>query len=252
MKYSDILTRVDTVKALNYLKLETNQEGAYAYYPCPKCQGKAVAKVYGEKKNLTYCTSCKDSGHVISLAMEVSKLNYETAAEALSHLAPTNKRIDKELTLDYVLQYHKVLEELGVNEEQAKRHEVGVPQGKTMCAGCLTFLVRDETGMKIAYYGIRLKDKKHVFYKDFNPELYLFNLNDAEPVDPVYFTDDMTECLKLMIGDNQAVCNFGLPYISEFQFSLLNKMEYVIFKVKNKKPIALQAMEQAKFYFRFE
>ncbi|MBF0495814.1 MAG: hypothetical protein HQK58_04455, partial [Deltaproteobacteria bacterium] len=67
--YTAAMKTIDTVSALSILGLEATQEGSYAYYVCPSCGGKAVARTVGEKKNLIYCIPEKKSGHIISLAM---------------------------------------------------------------------------------------------------------------------------------------------------------------------------------------
>lgn len=77
MNYNQILTAVDTVKVLSIIGLTGEQKGAYVYYECHKCKGKAVIKAYGEKKNLFYCEQCKAKGHIISLVMEASDVDWD-------------------------------------------------------------------------------------------------------------------------------------------------------------------------------
>ena len=41
------------------LGFESEQKGAYIYFPC-RCGDKKVIKAFGEKKNIYYCPKCKD------------------------------------------------------------------------------------------------------------------------------------------------------------------------------------------------
>jgi len=66
MNYTETLQTVDTLKALKLLGIESEQKGAYIYFPC-SCGDKKVIKAYGKKKNVFYCPKCKASGHIIRL-----------------------------------------------------------------------------------------------------------------------------------------------------------------------------------------
>jgi len=103
-----------------------------------------------------------------------------------------------------------------------------------MLAQCISFLVKDETGMRIAYYGIRLKNGQHVTHKSFNKELYLWGMNlSFEMYDlPVTVTPDLVECAKLLQDEKPAVCNFGLPYLSTTQIELLNGLKKLDLKIE--------------------
>ncbi len=98
-----------------------------------------------------------------------------------------------------------------------------------MLSGCVAFTVHDEDGKRIAYYGIRMKDIKPVFHKSFNPELYLYNYHRIDPETDVHFTTDMFDCIRIISSGRQSVCNFGLPYLSTEQISLLQRLKYVSF-----------------------
>ena len=227
MQYREALQAIDTIRTLDYFKLEHKTQGSYAKIPC-KCGGTVSIKIHGEKKNLWYCPSCKKAGHIIAFAMKLKELEYEEAKKFLLKLSPTRKPIDKEITFEYELKFTKELEEMGLTEEMCQRYIIGVPQGRTMLAGCLAFLVQNN-GTKIAYYGVRLKTGKPVFHRSFNPELYLYCCSSVKPENLVIFTTDILECVKITVGGAQAVCNFGLPYLSNAQIELLNRLQLIEF-----------------------
>ncbi|MBI5846636.1 MAG: hypothetical protein HZB31_01540 [Nitrospirae bacterium] len=228
MKYSDLITAVDTVKALSLLGIEGEPSGAYVKYPCHKCDKQAVIKSFGEKKNVLYCPECKISGQIVTLTMEVKKLSWEEASKLLEEKAITTatSKITNELTLNYELDYLKQLEGV-ISPEIAKELGVGKPKGKTMMSGCIAFTVHNESGKKIAYWGMKLKDSKPAFHHSFNPEFYLYNYHRVDPSQEVYFTTDMLQCLKLIGEGKQAICNFGLRYISQEQMRLLSDLKLV-------------------------
>lgn len=252
MDYLNTLYVVNTVKALEFLKLESDQQGAYVYFKCQHCGGKAVAKAYGFKKNLTYCTSCKKSGHIISLAQDILKLDYQDAKKFLKQaIVMTDKRLTEECQKKYDLKYHPVLKEWGIDEHAATILEIGVPEGRSMMAGCLTFAVRNEKGTLIAYWGLNLKTGKEKYHRSFSPELYVYNIaNVVDKFDRVVFTDDMIEWLKLTQQNVQAVCNFNLPYLSPVHLELLRDIKHLEFKVKEPREFALQAID-LKTYYKF-
>jgi len=182
MNYKDTLQAVDTEKALTIINLEYQTMGQYVKFKCLKCGENALIKAYGEKKNLHYCPKCKASGHIIFLVMAVKGIDWDAAKELLTKIQlPSSKKITEEINLQYDLTYHKFLEDKGITEDMRKALEIGIPKGKTMLAQCVAFAVRDETGIKIAYYGIKMKDGKPVFHKSFNPEMYLYNFCNVNP-----------------------------------------------------------------------
>jgi len=251
MKYLATLQSVDTVKALGLINLEAAQQGAYVKYPCHKCGKQAVIKAYGEKKNLWYCPDCKGSGHIISLVMDINQCDWNTAKKTLEEKACfTAGKITKELTLNYELEYDKRLEHQSINADICQKLGVGKPKGKTMLSGTIAFTVTDE-GKKIAYYGIRIRDGKHIFHNSFNPELYLLYADRIDPEKEVYFTTDMLDCLKHWDAGKQAVCNFGLPYLSQEHFKLMNKFLIISICLKDhEEEIAFQALKNLQIYFR--
>ncbi len=194
------------------------------------------------------------SGHIISLVMNILGTDWNNANEFLAKALASTKRITNELTVKYELQYHPFLETQGISEKTCRDLEIGVPKGKTMLAGCVVFSVRDEEGRKIAYYGIRIKDLKPVFHKSFNPELYVYNFFNIDSSEPVYFSNNMFECIKNIDQGRQCVCNFGLPYLSCFQLDLLRGYERIVFLVDEPlvKPFAVQMAESNMNYYRFE
>jgi hypothetical protein len=248
MNYAQTLQAVDTLKALSLLGMGTNLEGSYVYYKCHKCQGKAVAKAYGEKKNLIYCTKCKTSGHIIGLVQEVKAVDYNRAKELLKNATSTMQR-PTELKITYELKYHKFLEDLGLKQETCEELHIGVPKGKTMLAGCVAFEVKHE-GKPIAYYGLRMKDLRPVFHRSFNPEINLYTLGESKDV---ILTTDLFEAVRNYQKGRTAICNFYLPYLAPEQIKLLNQCERITFNVPPdyRKEFALQCFEPLKTYYRF-
>jgi len=157
LTYRETLQAVDTLKALKIVGIDGGQQGAYVYFPCTGCGKQAVIKAYGDKKNIWYCPECKDKGHIISLIMKMAGVEWNEAKSLLEGKAVTYPatKIQKELTLEYELQYNKFLEAQGISEEVVREYVIGVPKGKAMLSGCVAFTVHDENGNKIAYYGIR-------------------------------------------------------------------------------------------------
>jgi len=129
---------------------------------------------------------------------------------------------------------------------------IGKPKGKTMLAGCIAFLVLDKDRDPIAYYyGIRIKDHRLIFHKSFNPELYLYNYPEIDREQEVYFTTDIWRCLKIIQDGGQAVCNFGLPYLSFSHTEMLQQIKTVLYvKDDTISEIKKQAM-QLNNYFKF-
>ncbi|MCX5850420.1 MAG: hypothetical protein NTW65_13405 [Deltaproteobacteria bacterium] len=256
MKYRDILQAVDTEKALTLIGITTTNQGAYIKFPCLKCENTAIIKAYGDKKNLYYCPECKNSGHIISLAMEKNKLDWQAANNLLASKAViiNARKITEELNINYELLYHEYLKNKGILKETCECLEIGVPKGKTMLAGSVAFGVRDENGMKVAYYGIRMKDEKPVYHKSFNPEMYLYNFDRIDKNEIVYFTTDMFKCIGSIENGRQCICNFGLPYLSLMQLELLNDIERTIVLVDETliRTVAIQLAEYHRKFYHFE
>jgi hypothetical protein len=255
MNYTDTLQAVDTMKALHLIGIEGEQSGSYIHYPCTKCEGgKAVIRAYGDKKNVWYCPECKRSGQIISLLMEVKEMTWEEAKTLLTEkaIAYSTSKVTKEIPITYELEYDKYLELQGISEEVCRELGIGRPKGKTMLSGCIAFTIYDELDKKIAYYGIRIKDGKPIFHHSFNPELYLYNFNRIDTKQEVQFTTDMLDCVKLLSTGQQAVCNFGLPYLSSTHSELLNKCQYVSFScdMKNPDEISVQAVRTLQNFMR--
>ncbi|MEN6350375.1 MAG: CHC2 zinc finger domain-containing protein [Syntrophomonas sp.] len=258
MNYKETLQAVDTEKALSLIGIEFESQGAYAKFNCPNdnCTGKALIKEYSDKKNLYYCPGCKSSGHIISLAMKTKGITWDEAKELLlkSHITKAGK-ITEELKMQYELHYGEFLKSKGVTEEECTLFEIGIPKGKTMLAGSVAFTVRDENGKKIAYYGIKVKDGKPIFHNSFNPEKYLWGFHRiTNKESPLFFTTDMFQCLRLLSGGFQSVCNFGLPYISREQMELIKDFSYICLMVEKPlvKQFANQMAENYKGYFKFD
>jgi hypothetical protein len=246
----DSMQAINPISALKALGIETTLQGAYLHFPC-KCGMTAVLKAYGDKKNVMYCPSCKTTGQIIKMAMEKKGLDWEGAKSFLKDFMPTNKVIESKLNFEYDLQYTNQLESKGFSKEFCKRMGIGRPQGKTMLAGTIAFIILNKDRDPIAYYGIRIKDQRPVFHKSFNPELYLYGYNDIDKEQEVYFTTDIWKCLEIIQKVRQAICNFGLPYLSTSHTEMLQQIKTVLYvKDQYSKDIQKQVMQMSN-YFKF-
>ena len=105
MKYNDAMQIIDPVKALEALKINLLCQGAYVRFECDCGSQAAAFKTVGEKKNLWYCPDCKKGGNIINYTMAKRDTEYEETKKWLLKLSPTTKRLNKELKLEYGLQY---------------------------------------------------------------------------------------------------------------------------------------------------
>lgn len=257
MNYQTALNVIDTQRALAFLEQEATPQGAYYHFPCPEqdCDAKASMKAYGDKKNLWYCPSCKKSGHILSLTMKLKGVEYEEAKKLLLKRArPTQAKLSEALSLDYELEYSPYMEAKGIPKEIADLFGIGVPKGKTMLSGCVAFTVKNEDGVKVAYFGIRIKDGKRIFHKSFNPELYLYGIDRIDPDQEVVLRSDIYDCVRVNSFGRQCVSNFGLPYLSEEQIKLLANVPYITFEgdwefLRN---VSHQVINKLGGYYRFK
>jgi len=249
MKYQEAIQSVDTEKALSLLGLETKKEGAYIRFPAP-CGHEAVIRWYGEKKNVIYCPECKKGSNIFQLALEVKGINYAVLVEKTSK---ANRVIGDELSLNYELEWCIEMEKEGLDRELCEQLGVGRPKGRTMLSGCIAFTVHSEAGLKIAYYGIRIADRHPLFHKSFNPELYLFGYHTADQEKEVWVTTDMFSCVRHLTEGRQAVCNFGLPYLSSRQMELLSPFPFISFEwlFTERDEIMLNVARNLRVYHRF-
>ena len=226
MSYRDVIQKTNTARALELLKINYDQQGGYLKFQCD-CGKESLVKMYGEKKNLFYCPNCKAKGHIISLAMNKKEMGYEEACKFLEKASESQEPPTEELQLNYELEYSSKLEWLP--DDFCKKYEIGIPKGKTMLSGCLTLTIRDEKGMKVAYYGINLKSGKHITHKSFNPEHYLLNYHNIDKDKMVYITGSVERWLLYAQEEPQLICNFGLPYLSGRQIRLIRELNQIVF-----------------------
>jgi hypothetical protein len=165
----------------------------------------------------------------------------------------SNQPIEDELNLNYELEWCPEMEKEGLDRELCERLGVGRPKGRTMLSGSIAFIVRNEEGLKIAYYGIRIADRHPIFHKTFNPETYLYGYHATDQGEEIAVTTDMFSCLRHLAEGKQAVCNFGLPYLSAKQLQLLSSFPFVTFEwlFSEKKEIMLSVAQNPKAYHRF-
>jgi hypothetical protein len=248
MRYAEAIQTVDTEKALSVLGLEIKKDGSYIRFPAP-CGHEVVIRWHGEKKNVIYCPECKKGSNIFQLALDLKGIDY---ADLVEKTAKPDRPIEEELNLNYELEWTKEMEKEGLNRELCERLGVGRPKGKTMLSGCVAFTVHNEAGVKIAYWGIRLADRKAIFHKSFNPELYLYNFHNCDPREEVRITNDLFACLHVLLGGNQCVCNFGLPYLSLRQYHLLSGCDRVVFQLQgDRRDIAFSNIKNLTTFYRF-
>ena len=254
MQYQTALNAIDTHKALVLLNQEATSQGAYYHFPCPECEGKASIKAYGDKKNLWYCPSCKKSGHILSLTMKLKGMEYEDAKKLLIKKArPNQEKITEPLNLDYELLYSPYMEAKGISQELAAKLLIGVPKGKTMLAGCVAFTVYNEDYIRVAYFGIRIKDGKHIFHKSFNPEMYLYGFERFDEKKELIVRQNLYDCVRLIDVGKQCISNFNLPYMSDEQLRLISKVPVITFEGgwEFLKTVSHQVINKVEGYCRF-
>ncbi len=250
MKYPEAMQTIDTEKALTYLGFEPKINGSYLEFICPTCLNKASIRYHGEKKNVSYCQTCKAGSNIIALAVKIKVIEFQDAKNLLIEKATyTDKQIEEPLNLNYTLEWTDEMGKIGLNQELCQKLGVGKPKGKTMLSGSLVFTVYNDQGVKVAYWG--LKDGKPKFHSSFNPENYLYNIHNCAPGE-VHITKDMIDCLRIIHSGSPCLCNFGLPYISTKQYSLLNNFEKVVIHWTNdKRDVAFSCITQIRTFYRF-
>lgn len=254
MKYPEAMQAITTEKALSFLGLTARKNGSYMNFPCIDCGNESAIRYYGEKKNVAYCSTCKAGTNIIAMAVKLKGMDFQEAKKLLvEKTVATGEPIQEKLSLKYELEFTPEMEKEGLSKELCETIGVGRPKGKTMLSGCIAFTVHNETGVKIAYYGIRISDRSPKFHQSFNPELYLFAYHAADKNEEVLVTTDMFSCLHHLAKGEQAVCNFGLPYLSSRQIDLLSSFPYITFEwhFKDKKDIMLNVAQYLKAYHRF-
>ncbi len=254
MKYTEAIQRIDTEKALTYLGYTIKKDGGYLRFPCIDCGSESAIKYYGEKKNVAYCSTCKAGTNIIAMAVKLKGMEFQEAKKLLvEKTAATEEPLQEKLGLKYELEYTLEMEKEGLSKELCETIGVGRPKGKTMLSGCIAFTVHNEAGLKIAYYGIRISDRRPKFHQSFNPELYLFAYHAADKGEEVLVTTDMFSCVRHLAEGKQSVCNFGLPYLSTRQIQLLSPFPLITFEwlFTDKKDVMLNVAQNLKAYHRF-
>jgi len=252
MKYIEAIQTIDTEKALNHLGFEVKRNGHYLDFSCPTCGVKSSIRYHGEKKNVSYCQNCKGS-NIIALAAKVKGIEFQDAKKLLLEKATyTDKPIEEELNLNGNLEWCDFMAKEGINQEFSEKMGVGRWKGKGIMSGHVAFTVHNENGVKVAYYGIHIPDKRIKFPSNFNPELYLYNIHNINLHEEVWITRDMFDCLRILYSGKQSVCNFGLPYLSVRQYQLLSNCDRVVFEWSgDKRDIAFSNITQLKTFYRF-
>lgn len=252
MKYPEAMQKIDTEKALIYLGFAIKKNGSYLNFPCIECGNESAIRYHGEKKNVAYCPTCKIGSNIISMAVKIKGIEFQEAKNLLiEKTAGVSTPIEEELNLNYTLEWCAEMEKRELNQELCKKLGVGKPKGKTMLSGTIAFTVHNEHGLRVAYFGLK-PDGTKKFHQSFNPELYLYNYHYIDPTEEVWITEDMFTCLKMIDSGKQAVCNFGLPYLSAKQYQLLSNCDRVIFQWSgDKRDIAYSNITGLKTFYRF-
>lgn len=253
MKYNEAMMAINTERALEILCFPTKKNGSYYYFPCPECGSEVSIRFHGEKKNVSYCPSCKKGNNIIAIAAQIKGIGFQEAKEFLLGKATTiEKPIEEELSLAGQLEFCQLMEQEGLNAELCQQMGVGKWKGKGIMAGHVAFTVHNEHGVRVAYYGFHIPDKKVKFPANFNPETYLYNIHNINAQEEVWITKDLFNCLRIIQSGKQSVCNFGLPYLSTRQYQLLSNCDRVVFDWSgDKRDIAYTNIASLKTFYRF-
>jgi hypothetical protein len=252
MKYNEAMQKINTEKALNFLGLAFKPNGSYLNFPCIECGNQSSIRYHGEKKNVVYCPTCKTGNNIIAMTVKLKGIEFQDAKNLLLEKTSfPEKPIEEELNLNYQLEWCEEMAKLGLNEELCSHMQVGKPKGKTMLSGTIVFTVFNEQAVKIAYFGVNPKGAVK-YHHSFNPETYLYNYHNVDPTEEVWITTDMFDCLRIIYSGKQAVCNFGLPYLSTKQYMFLSNCDRIVFQWSgDKRDIAYSNIASLKTFYRF-
>jgi hypothetical protein len=131
MRYAEAIQSVDTEKALSLLGFQSKKEGAYIRFT-GLCGHEVVIRCDGDKKNVIYCHERKKGSNIFQLALDTKGIDYATLIE---RTVKSNRPIEKELTLNYELEWCPEMEKEGLDKELCEQLGVGRPKGKTMLSG---------------------------------------------------------------------------------------------------------------------
>jgi hypothetical protein len=258
MKYNEAMQAIDTEKALTLLGFSVKRNGSYILFPCIDCGNESSIRYHGEKKNVSYCPTCKSGTNIIAMAVKVKGIEFQDAKNLLVEKATYSENpIEEELNLNYTLEWCEEMAKQELNQELCEKLGVGRPKGKTMLSGHVVFTVFNEQGLKIAYYGLKSSEKEKLkwvpkFHQSFNPENYLYGYNGIDPREEVWVSRDMFNCLRIIHSGKQSVCNFGLPYLSTKQYQLLSTCDRIVFEWSgDKRDIAYSNIASLKTFYRF-
>jgi len=252
MKYNEAMQKINTEKALSFLGVQYQPNGSYLNFPCIECGNQSAIRYHGEKKNVSYCPTCKAGNNIIALTAKIQNIEFQDAKNLLLEKTTLpEKPIEEELNLSYQLEWCVEMEKLGLDQELCEKLGVGRPKGKTMLSGTIAFTVHNEHGLKVAYFGIKPEGAVK-YHHSFNPESYLYNYSNIVPEEEVRVTNDMFNCLRLIQSGKNCVCNFGLPYLSVKQYQLLSNCDRVTFEWSgDKRDIAYSNIASLKTFYRF-
>jgi DNA primase len=225
--FAELKERVSVTDVIPMLNLTGKQKGDQWRGACPRCDaGGDRALVITESKKAFYCHSARKGGDVIALVSHIEDLPPKEAAFFIAeHLGtgtstedgtvprnstspeerPITKGAERVLQpLTYLDAVHEAVEALGVSEATCEHFGAGyAPKG--ILRGRLAIPIHDLTGNLVAYCGRAVRDDQKPllkFPKDFQPELYVFNLHQIDG--ELYTTNDP---LDVLIGYENGVEN---------------------------------------------
>ncbi|MHC1728018.1 MAG: hypothetical protein AB9866_18790 [Syntrophobacteraceae bacterium] len=225
LDFTALLSQLPTAAVLDLIGLEPKINGNYLYVPCQteNCEGSVAFCSRGEKQNLGYCPKCKKGTNLLKYAEKRSGQPIREVAELLAKQVLKIQTTDrnKPLPLDYAL------EPAHYPEEYCREMELGICR-KGILAGHYAYAVHNDKGVKIAYVGWNLKDKKWKLPKQLDPLAVLYNLHRIEG-STVYVTSLIEECVWLFSYGIPVVATFGNEILTGRQIELISRFKFITF-----------------------
>lgn len=124
---------------------------------------------------------------------------------------------------EYELHYCKFLEEAGIDEETAKKYEIGLVKSRGMAAGKIAIKIRDVEGQKVAYALLNPKDGSYFYFKGYHHD-HIYNLHNLKGDRALLVSSPLT-AIKL---NAENVIALTYPHLTEAQENLIkDKITYL-------------------------
>lgn len=148
------------------------------------------------EKNFFFCPKNDiTKGGVINFVSHCLNLSLRDAALALKvQFLPESTQPKRELP-NLELHYCKYLEKLGITEDTAREHEVGLVKQKSIINGKIAFKIYDHQGLHTGYVGFNPDKQDWFFPKGFKRPLYRFYV--YKDVKHIFLTTDPFSALLL-------------------------------------------------------